>query len=98
MPAEVTAVDSERTVMSKPEVCDMTATDLRNKAHELRHDVGLLIERFAIANPTLPAQVLMAGLGEALLVFSVSQVGPGMTRELLRSLDELLGPRGAGMQ
>lgn len=77
---------------------DMTASDLRDKAHELRHDVGLAIERFAVANPDLPAQVLMAAVGEALLLLSVSQVGPKMTSEFLQHLDELVTTAGPKSQ
>lgn len=77
---------------------EMTASDLRDKAHELRHDVGLVIERFAVANPDLPAQVLMAGVGEALLLLAVSQVGPRMTSEFLQHLNELVGSAGPKAQ
>lgn len=47
-----------------------------------------VMERFANENPGILAQVLMAGLGELVVQFSVSQVGPGMTIRLLDDLRE----------
>ncbi|KHK65301.1 hypothetical protein HU755_24010 [Pseudomonas sp. SWRI111] len=59
---------------------------MRDKATALRNQMVDVMERFANENPGIPAQVLMAGLGELVVQFSVSQVGPGMT---IRFLDDL---------
>lgn len=57
---------------------------MRDKATALRNQMVDVMERFANENPSIPAQVLMAGLGELVVQFSVSQVGPVMT---IRYLD-----------
>ncbi|UZE05829.1 hypothetical protein [Pseudomonas corrugata] len=59
---------------------------MRDKATALRNQMVDVMERFANENPGIPAQVLMAGLGELVVQFSVSQVGPVMT---IRYLDDL---------
>lgn len=52
---------------------------MRDKATALRNQMVDVMERFANENPGIPAQVLMAGLGELVVQFSVSQVGSRMT-------------------
>lgn len=59
---------------------------MRDKATALRNQMVDVMEHFANENPGIPAQVLMAGLGELVVQFSVSQVGPAMT---IRYLDDL---------
>ncbi|WP_431481525.1 hypothetical protein [Pseudomonas thivervalensis] len=59
---------------------------MRDKATELQNQMVDVMERFANENPGLPAQILMAGLGQLVVQFSVSQVGPDMT---IRFLDDL---------
>lgn len=59
---------------------------MRDKATALRNQMVDVMERFANENPGIPAQVLMAGLGELVVQFSVSQIGSGMT---IRFLDDL---------
>lgn len=66
----------------------MSADEFRAKATELRHELDTVLERFVIANSELPAQVVMAGLGEMMVQFALSQVGPQMTREFLDQLKE----------
>ncbi|WP_154845651.1 hypothetical protein [Pseudomonas fluorescens] len=61
---------------------------MRDKATALRNQMVDVMERFANENPGIPAQVLMAGLGELVVQFSVSQVGPRMTIRLLDDLRE----------
>ena len=59
---------------------------MRDKATELQNQMVDVMERFANKNPGIPAQILMAGLGQLVVQFSVSQVGPDMT---IRFLDDL---------
>ncbi|WP_041931278.1 hypothetical protein [Pseudomonas brassicacearum] len=59
---------------------------MRDKATELENQMVDVMERFANENPGIPAQILMAGLGQLIVQFSVSQVGPDMT---IRFLDDL---------
>ena len=59
---------------------------MRDKATELENQMVDVMERFANENPGIPAQILMAGLGQLVVQFSVSQVGPDMT---IRFLDDL---------
>lgn len=59
---------------------------MRDKATELQNQIVDVMERFANENPGIPAQILMAGLGQLVVQFSVSQVGPDMT---IRFLDDL---------
>lgn len=59
---------------------------MRDKATELQNQMVDVMERFANENPGIPAQILMAGLGQLVVQFSVSQVGPNMT---IRFLDDL---------
>jgi len=59
---------------------------MRDKATELQNQMVDVMERFASENPGIPAQILMAGLGQLVVQFSVSQVGPDMT---IRFLDDL---------
>lgn len=59
---------------------------MRDKATELQNQMVNVMERFANENPGIPAQILMAGLGQLVVQFSVSQVGPDMT---IRFLDDL---------
>ena len=59
---------------------------MRDKATELQNQMVDVMERFANENPGIPAQILMAVLGQLVVQFSVSQVGPDMT---IRFLDDL---------
>ncbi|WP_325918554.1 hypothetical protein [Pseudomonas frederiksbergensis] len=59
---------------------------MRDKATKLQNQMVDVMERFANENPDIPAQILMAGLGQLVVQFSVSQVGPDMT---IRFLDDL---------
>lgn len=59
---------------------------MRDKATELQNQMVDVMERFANENPGIPAQILMAGLGQLVVQLSVSQVGPDMT---IRFLDDL---------
>lgn len=59
---------------------------MHDKATELQNKMVDVMERFANENPGIPAQILMAGLGQLVVQFSVSQVGPDMT---IRFLDDL---------
>jgi hypothetical protein len=45
---------------------------MRDKATALRNQMVDVMERFTNENPGIPAQVLMAGLGELVVQFSVS--------------------------
>lgn len=66
----------------------MSALEMRDKVSKLRSELIDVMERFGMENPEIPAQVLMAGLGELLIQFSVGQVGPGMTSNFLDDLKE----------
>lgn len=59
---------------------------MRDKATELQNQMVDVMKRFANENPGIPAQILMAGLGQLVVQFSVSHVGPDMT---IRFLDDL---------
>lgn len=61
---------------------------MRDKATELQNQMFDVMERFANENPGIPAQILMAGLGQLVVQFSVSQVGPDMTIRFLNDLRE----------
>lgn len=65
-----------------------TAHELRRHAHALRDELSGVLIAFASRNADLPAQVLMAGIGELLVQFSVSQVGPGLTHRFLLDLQD----------
>lgn len=72
-----------------------SALAMRYKATELRNRLIDVMERFGSENPGIPVQVVMAGVGELLIQFSVTQVGPGMTHKFLDDLKEavhLFGP------
>ncbi len=60
------------------------------KSRELGERLKSVLLDFCEENNTLPAQVVMASLGELLLQFSDSQVGPAMTNEFLIKLQTLL--------
>ncbi len=54
--------------------------------------------RFAEANQTLPAQALIAGIGQLLVQFSVSQIGPQLTQKFLDDLKEAVRTFGPAQQ
>jgi hypothetical protein len=64
----------------------MTAQELQGKAQELNDRLIDVMIAFGEENPEIPAQVLMAGLGQLLVHFSLSQTGEAHT---LRLIDEL---------
>lgn len=64
----------------------MTAQELQGKAQELNERLLDVMIAFGEENPEIPAQVLMAGLGQLLVHFSLSQTGEAHT---LRLIDEL---------
>ncbi|MVW78078.1 hypothetical protein [Bordetella sp. 02P26C-1] len=67
----------------------------REKVQHLR---GILIEdliQFSNKNPGIPAQILMAGLGELLIQYSVDQVGVPKTQTFLDHLKEAVERFGA---
>lgn len=71
--------------MTSPE--ELTSGHVRAKVEELR---GRLFDDaltpFINANPNVPAQAVMLGLGELLVQFSLGQVGIGETQRLLDEL------------
>lgn len=75
-----------------------SALAMRDKATELRNQLIDVMERFGSENPGIPAQVLMAGLGELLIQFSVGHVGPGMTSKFLDDLKEAVRMFGPAQQ
>lgn len=66
----------------------MSEIEIRTKVDQLRTELIDVLMGFGARNPALPAQALMAGLGELLIQFSVSQVGPVMTDKFLDDLKE----------
>lgn len=64
----------------------MTPQELQGKAQELNDRLLDVMIEFGQENPEIPAQVLMAGLGQLLVHFSLSQTGEAHT---LRLIDEL---------
>lgn len=64
----------------------MTPQELQILVQELRDELLDVVIAHGEKHPQIPAQALMAGLGELLLQVSVGQVGPGMT---LKFLDDL---------
>ena len=60
----------------------------QKKAEELRGLMIDVMEKFSRSNPDVPAQIVMAALGELLIQFSVSQAGPENTMRLLDHLKE----------
>ena len=65
-----------------------TILDINEKVNSLRSELIDVMERFSIANPDMPAQAVMAGLGELLIQFSMSQVGAASTQTFLGHLNE----------
>ena len=61
---------------------------MRGKATEFRNQMIDVMEHFGNENPGIPAQVLMAALGELLIQFSVDHVGPNITSKFLDDLKE----------
>lgn len=74
----------------------MSALEVQNKVGMLRDQLIDVMVRFGSANPGIPAQALMGGLGELLIQFSVGQVGPGMTNKFLDNLKEAIQIFGPG--
>jgi len=63
-----------------------TVHELQAKVSELRKGLFEAIDEFILRNPQIPAQIIMAGLGELFVQFSVGQVGPQITDQLLDQL------------
>lgn len=68
----------------------MTAQELQEKVGTLRTELIDVVEQFADENDGIPAQAVMAGLGELLIQFSVSQAGKAHTLHLLSCLVEVV--------
>lgn len=68
----------------------MDTKHIESKVGELRSELIEVMQQFSLRNPDLPAQAIMAGLGELLLQFSYSQVGPNMTDKFLDELKQAL--------
>jgi len=66
----------------------LTAADVQAKVQALRGQLVEVVIPFAEQNPDLPAQAIMAGLGELLIQLSVQQVGPQLTLKFLGDLQE----------
>jgi hypothetical protein len=66
----------------------LTADEVQAKVQTLRDKLVEVVLPFAEENPELPAQAIMAGLGELLIQLSVPQVGPQMTVKFLGDLQE----------
>lgn len=64
------------------------------KAGELREKMIAVMEEYSRTNPNIPAQVVMAALGELLIQFSVSQAGKANTMRLLSHLGEAVNKFG----
>lgn len=64
----------------------MTPAELQTSVQHLRDELLDVLTAYGEKNPHIPAQALMAGIGELLIQVSVGQVGPGMT---LKFLDDL---------
>lgn len=75
-----------------------SALAMRDKAAELRNQMINVMDHFINENPDIPVQVLMAGLGELLIQFSVGQVGSGMTIKFLDDLKEAVQRFGPAQQ
>lgn len=74
----------------------MTPDDLRQLVSKLQADLADVLLKYGERHPDIPAQVLMAGLGELLINFSISQAGSQVTLCLLDRLKEAViyqGPR-----
>ena len=64
------------------------AQEWQEKARELRIQMIDAMEAFSSDNPDIPAQIVMAALGELLIQFSVAQTGQANTMHLLEHLRE----------
>ncbi len=60
----------------------------QKKTGELRGHMIDVMEEFGRSNQDIPAQIVMAALGELLVQFSVSQAGTANTLHLLEHLRE----------
>lgn len=66
----------------------LTAAEVQAKVQDLREKLIEVVIPFAEANQNLPAQAIMAGMGELLIQLSVPQVGPQLTIKFLGELQE----------
>lgn len=66
----------------------LTAAEVQAKVQTLRDKLVDVVIPFAEENPNLPAQAIMAGLGELLIQLSIPQVGPRLTLKFLGDLQE----------
>lgn len=62
--------------------------DLKDKVNQLTDQLADVMIKFGETNPDIPAQILMGGLGQLLIQFSVSQAGEAHTLLLLEHLKE----------
>ena len=60
--------------------------ELRNKMAVLRNRLINVFLQFGKEHPEIPAQAHIGALGEMLIQFSVPQIGPQMTKDLLDHL------------
>ncbi|MFJ3318969.1 hypothetical protein ACIPLR_26835 [Herbaspirillum huttiense] len=58
------------------------------KATELRIQLIETLEKFSKQHPDIPAQVVMASMGELLIHFSITQVGQAHTLHLISHLTD----------
>lgn len=65
----------------------MTPESLQSKADELHAQLDEVIYGFCDRNPTIPAQVLMIGIGMLAVQLSLSHVGLNATLKYLRELE-----------
>jgi hypothetical protein len=63
---------------------------LMEKSRELSEKFKVVLLDFCQRNSTLPAQLVMASIGELLIQFSTAHVGPAMTNEFLKHLQTVL--------
>lgn len=64
----------------------MTPEELRVKTEQLNERLIEVMIKFGEENPQIPAQILMAGLGQLLIQFSISQAGEAHTLLLIEEL------------
>jgi hypothetical protein len=65
-----------------------TTAEVKAAVQALRTQLVDVVIPFAENNPHLPAQAIMAGVGELLIQMSVPQVGPQLTIKFLGELQE----------
>ena len=68
----------------------MTQSELKVVVQTLRDELLDVLIAHGEKNPKIPAQALIAGLGELLIQVSVGQIGPSMTLKLLDDLKQVI--------